>query len=126
MNPFNSLRSLRAGGAAIACLGASAFIWTSTAASGQTRSADAAACAKLATSLKLPHTTVTAVQPIAAGQFVPPEANAAAKQAASALPAFCRVSLTIAPTTDSDIRSEVWLPLSGWNGRFQQVGNGGW
>ena len=42
------------------------------------------------------------------------------------LPAFCRVSLTLAPTSDSDIKSEVWLPLAGWNGKFQQVGNGGW
>src|ERR1044071_5663833 len=97
-----------------------------TAASAQTRSVDAAACARLAMSLTLPHTTVTAAQPVAAGQFAPPDANAATRDAAARLPAFCRVSLTLAPTADSDIRSEVWLPLSGWNGKFQQVGNGGW
>jgi feruloyl esterase len=34
--------------------------------------------------------------------------------------------MTIAPSKDSDIKSEVWLPLSGWNGKFQEVGNGGW
>ena len=96
------------------------------AASAQTRSTDASTCAKLAMSLALPHTTVTSVQPIAAGQFVPPDGNAAMKEAAAKLPAFCRVALTIAPTSDSDIRSEVWLPLAGWNGKFQQVGNGGW
>src|SRR5580765_1971316 len=38
--------------------------------------------------------------------------------------AFCRVLLTIAPTPDSDIKAEVWLPLEGWNGKFQAVGNG--
>ena len=38
--------------------------------------------------------------------------------------AFCRVLLTIVPTPDSDIRAEVWLPLEGWNGKFQAVGNG--
>jgi feruloyl esterase len=41
------------------------------------------------------------------------------------LPAFCRVAGTIAPTPDSDIRFELWLPLEGWNGRFLQAGNGG-
>src|SRR5204863_7512831 len=38
--------------------------------------------------------------------------------------AFCRVQITIAPTPDSDIKSEVWLPIVGWNGKFLAVGNG--
>ena len=38
--------------------------------------------------------------------------------------AFCRVFVTIAPTADSDIKAEVWLPVSGWNQKFQAVGNG--
>ena len=38
--------------------------------------------------------------------------------------AFCRVFVTIAPTADSDIRVEVWLPIRGWNQKFQAVGNG--
>ena len=38
--------------------------------------------------------------------------------------AFCRVFLTIAPTADSDIKAEVWLPIRGWNRKFQAVGNG--
>ena len=42
------------------------------------------------------------------------------------LPAFCRVAATIKPTPDSDIKIEVWLPASGWNGKYQAVGNGGW
>jgi len=42
------------------------------------------------------------------------------------LPAFCRVAATLTPTSDSDIKIEVWLPASGWNGKFQAVGNGGW
>src|SRR4051812_31158165 len=37
--------------------------------------------------------------------------------------AFCRVLLTIAPTDDSDIKAEVWLPARDWNGKFQAVGN---
>ena len=41
------------------------------------------------------------------------------------LPAFCRVVAMAKPTTDSDIKIEVWLPLTGWNGKFFGVGNGG-
>jgi feruloyl esterase len=37
--------------------------------------------------------------------------------------AFCRVWVTIAPTRDSDIKVEVWLPVTDWNGKFQAVGN---
>ena len=90
-------------------------------------SVDAAACERLAASLKLPRTTVTSAQAVPAGAFVPPgPGGAAAAKAAAGLPAFCRVRLTLKPSADSDIKSEVWLPLSGWNGKFQQVGNGAW
>ncbi|HEY8573190.1 tannase/feruloyl esterase family alpha/beta hydrolase [Phenylobacterium sp.] len=38
----------------------------------------------------------------------------------------CKVSVTSRPTSDSDIRIEVWIPLGqAWNGKFVQVGNGG-
>ena len=43
----------------------------------------------------------------------------------STLPAFCRVAATAAPTPDSAIKFEVWLPVEGWNGKFVAVGNGG-
>ena len=69
------------------------------------------ACEQLAASLKLPNTRVTAAE---------------AKAAAAGLPAHCRVALTITPTSDSDIKSEIWLPLTGWNGKFLAVGNGAW
>ncbi len=81
-----------------------------------------AACERLAGSLTLPNTTVTSVQAVPAGSFTPP----GARQAVTGLPAFCRVALTLKPSSDSDIKSEVWLPLAGWNGKFQQVGNGAW
>jgi feruloyl esterase len=42
------------------------------------------------------------------------------------LPAYCRVAATLTPTSDSDIKIEVWLPSEGWNGKYQAVGNGGW
>ena len=82
----------------------------------------AAACERLAASLKLPNTTATSVQAVPAGSFTPP----GARQAVTGLPAFCRVALTLKPSSDSDIKSEVWMPLSGWNGKFQHVGNGAW
>ena len=39
---------------------------------------------------------------------------------------FCRVAVTITPVPDSEIKIEVWLPESGWNGKLQSVGNGAW
>ena len=39
---------------------------------------------------------------------------------------FCRVTAVLAPTSDSQIGVEVWLPYAeGWNGKFKGVGNGG-
>jgi feruloyl esterase len=67
-------------------------------------------------------------QSVAAGAFSSPDAG---KRGApptpdfTQLPAFCRVAATLLPSTDSDIRIEVWLPLANWNGKFQGVGNGG-
>jgi Tannase and feruloyl esterase len=72
--------------------------------------------------------TVTSATSIPAGGFVPPggagRGNAAQQYAT--LPAFCRVQATLKPSSDSDIKVEVWMPASGWNGKLQSVGNGGW
>src|SRR5207244_11502250 len=46
--------------------------------------------------------------------------------AAITVVAHCEVKLTIRPSKDSEIKSAVWLPLNSWNGKYQQVGNGGW
>jgi hypothetical protein len=43
----------------------------------------------------------------------------------AALPPFCRVVVHARPTSDSSIEVEVWMPVSGWNGRLQGLGNGG-
>jgi feruloyl esterase len=37
----------------------------------------------------------------------------------STLPAFCRVTATLRPSPSSDIRMEVWMPITGWNGNFR-------
>ena len=70
--------------------------------------------------LSLPNTTITLAEPNAAGPFAPPGGGAPTRT----LPAFCRVAATLTPSTDSDIKIEVWMPASGWNGKFQAVGNG--
>jgi hypothetical protein len=88
---------------------------------GSGSSAAAQSCEKLA-DLKLPNTTITAAQSVAAGAFTPANGPAAAFKD---LPAFCRVTGVIKPTADSDIKFEVWMPASGWNGKFQGIGNGG-
>src|SRR5579859_5353169 len=90
-------------------------------------SAAAASCESL-TSLTLPHTTITLAAPVAAGEFTLPAAPRPQRAGANfkSLPGFCRVAATLAPSQDSDIKIEVWLPASGWNGKFQAVGNGGW
>jgi hypothetical protein len=85
--------------------------------------AAAATCASLS-QLKLPDTTITAAESFAAGKFTPPSQTIARKLAAVPA-AFCRVTGDIKPTADSDIKFEVWLPESGWTGRYESVGNGG-
>ena len=32
---------------------------------------------------------------------------------------------TLKPTSDSDIKMELWLPATGWNGKYKGTGNGG-
>ncbi|HYS25792.1 MAG TPA: tannase/feruloyl esterase family alpha/beta hydrolase [Vicinamibacterales bacterium] len=84
-------------------------------------------CDRVAAALKLTNAKVTAARAVTGGQFTPSgAAGADAPKAVTGLPPFCRVELTLTPSSDSDIRSEVWMPLSGWNGRFQEVGNGAW
>jgi feruloyl esterase len=90
--------------------------------------ATAATCESLS-ALKFPDATITAAQSVAAGAFAPPAAEAGGRPAGNQfadLPAFCRVAATLTPSRDSDIKIEVWLPATGWNGKFQAVGNGGW
>jgi len=87
--------------------------------------AHAASCADLA-KLALPDTTVTSADVVAPGAFKPSTGPAAAQAVYARLPGFCRVAATLRPTSDSDIKIEVWLPAAGWNGKFQAVGNGNW
>jgi hypothetical protein len=79
--------------------------------------------------LALPDGKITSVETVAAGAFASP-ANMAPWLAGDPsfykrLPAFCRVLADANPSADSEIKIEVWMPVSGWNGRFRGQGNGG-
>jgi hypothetical protein len=70
------------------------------------------------TALSLPHVTITQARAF--------PASSASPQGAPAVPASCRVLGTSKPTPDSDIRFEVVIPAGdAWNGRYMQLGNGG-
>ena len=77
--------------------------------------------------LQLADTKITSAQVVGAGEFVQPSGPVSPVAAAEykKLPAFCRVEGLISPTPDSKIEFEVWMPMSGWNGRYLGVGNGG-
>ncbi|HMD50121.1 MAG TPA: tannase/feruloyl esterase family alpha/beta hydrolase [Bryobacteraceae bacterium] len=79
-----------------------------------------ASCDSLA-KLSLPNLTVKTAEAVPAGSFTPP-----GSPAINGLPAFCRVAGTIKPSPDSDIEIEVWMPSTGWNGKFEGIGNGGY
>ena len=76
----------------------------------------------------MPGVTITAAQSIEAGGFTPPGARSGSNDS---LPAFCRVAATLKPSSDSDIKIEMWMPAASaegsggnWNGKWQAVGNG--
>lgn len=87
-------------------------------------------CGELA-GAALPDGTVTSATLLPAGSFQPPPSPFGPPPGVAAagykdLPAFCRVQATLKPTPDSDIKVEVWLPETGWNGKLVGIGNGVW
>lgn len=100
-------------------------------------------CESLKT-LSTPQATVIGADVVAAGVFVPPPppvapaaplagARGRGRGAAPAtpppppepIPQHCRVKLTLKPSADSNIYSELWMPTDNWNGKLLVVGNGG-
>ena len=101
-----------------------AFVFASSSvlANGMAAAAPAGTPCVQLTALTIPSVTITAAAEVAAGAFTPP-----GTQTALTLPAFCRVEATARPTSDSEIKFEVWIPpAEAWNGKFQGVGNGGY
>ena len=87
----------------------------------------ATTCESLTTTA-LANGQITSAAVVSAGAFRPSNtaSNAPTPAYAASLPAFCRVAATLTPTSDSDIKIEVWMPVSNWNQKLQSVGNGGW
>ena len=82
--------------------------------------------------LSTAQTIVMSAEVVPAGVFIPPSSPAANPPAAAArqappepIPEHCRVKLTLKPTSDSNIYSELWMPTDNWNGKLLVVGNGG-
>jgi feruloyl esterase len=127
------------------------FIAASVAALAQ-QSKTAASCAQLA-KLDLPEATITMADAVQPGDFKLPSTTAPRgpgggpggpggpgggpggggmalapffpEDTTNHVP-FCRVAATLMPSGDSNIKIEVWLPLSGWNGKLMGAGNFGW
>lgn len=95
------------------------------------RPASAASCASVA-SLALPNGVITSATLVAAGAFKSPAGmgfmmgGAGGFSPFKTMPAFCRVTATLKPTSDSDIKIEVWMPAQNWNGKLVGVGDGVW
>jgi len=84
----------------------------------------ASPCESLA-KVSLPNTTITSAQTVAAGAFTPPAGGRGGQQFGD-LPSFCRVQATLKPSSDSDIKMELWMPeATRWNGKLRGTGNGG-
>lgn len=78
----------------------------------------AASCSSLL-DLKLKATTITSAQAITTGTLT------LGGRPIRGLPPFCRVQAVAKPSSDSHIEFEVWMPVSGWNGKYRGAGNGG-
>src|SRR5262245_54844176 len=84
----------------------------------------AATCDSL-TELGLANAKITRAEDVPAGKLAIAGSGTARAQSFD-VPAFCRVYATLTPSSDSDIKVEVWLPGANWNGKLMSVGNGGW
>ena len=79
----------------------------------------AATCESLA-AVALKDAKITSAQVVPAGQFSPPggRGGGGGNSPYKTLQEFCRVAATLTPSSDSDIKVEVWLPTANWNGKF--------
>jgi feruloyl esterase len=83
-------------------------------------------CESLA-SIKIPNLTITSAKSLPAGWELPTQEGFISTKAGQKVSVpFCRIEAYSAPTKDSHIGIEVWLPLAAdWNGKFFGVGNPG-
>ena len=80
--------------------------------------AETADC-KVLSRLEMPQTTIVSADLVEPGAFRLPSGDPIQIRKA-----FCRVTGVAKPSSDSDVRFEVWLPTADWNGRLWATGNG--
>ena len=73
-----------------------------------------AACVQLR-EISLPNTTVVTTELVPAGPYTTQRGRA---ELTVELPAHCRAAIILAPSADSSIEMEIWLPVQTWNGKF--------
>src|SRR6201995_447830 len=88
----------------------------------QTASAGTTTSCLSLSNFSYPNTTINGATPMPGGPYVAPDAW---HLAFTNLPAYCDVSATIKPTSDSSINVHVWLPAN-YDGRYLGTGNGGY
>ena len=77
-------------------------------------------------SLKIPNITFASAKALEPGWELPPQSGFINAPATKIQKSACRVLAYSAPTSDSHIGLEVWLPVPAeWNGRFLAAGNPG-
>jgi feruloyl esterase len=74
-------------------------------------------CSDLMGTLALPNTTITVAATYHTGDTITGTTKAPVN--------LCRVAGTVKPGLQSNVKFEVWIPTDTWNGKYQQVGNGG-
>lgn len=79
------------------------------------------ACDAALVSMSLPRATVVSAVAVAAGPLVP-----AFQSNPVSVPRLCQVVGFAAPTADSRINFELWIPAADWNGKLLVFGNGGY
>jgi feruloyl esterase len=79
----------------------------------------AATCESLI-SAHVANTTITAAQSMPVGNYI-----AADGSNVGAMPAFCRVAATVSTLPTEAVKIELWMPASGWNGKYEAQGSGG-
>ena len=80
------------------------------------------ACVDLAARVTLSNASITSTTAVPAGDFSTPAQGVLPAGTIAAMPAFCRVIVQAAPTSDSSIGIEVWIPATGWNQKYMQLG----
>jgi feruloyl esterase len=80
-------------------------------------------CDRLA-SRSFPDARITSAARVEAGRFSPPAGRRGASEPFAELGAFCRITTTTEVPPASEAKTEIWLPIAGWNHQLQPAGGG--